>query len=349
MKALALDPKIISLANTLKVDSADPVEGIRTFCAARVRDLVRSKRTLDDIREVQKIVCEKLNLTVHEIWSDTELEEVAASYVTQGEPVFAFLKKDLNSGTYGVLIRLNKRRRSRFCWVAVVDCRGEKARRRFFTVWHEIVHCITAADQYELPFHRTKISRDLVDPVERLTDIVAGDLAFFDPLFRPVLEEQVSLEGRLTFNSVEKIRDRFCAAASFESTLNACISRSNSPAILIKAGLAFKNAERDTINSPQAQLFPVIPPIARLRVVSTVTNDAARLASLHIHRNMRVLASSIISSVFSGVELLGGSAEENLCDWTSSDGGTLRAAVVTVEARKIGDRVFALITPASEN
>jgi hypothetical protein len=126
MKALALDPKIISLANTLQIDSADPVKGIRKFCTNRVRHLVRNRQTLDDIRELQKLVCENLNLTVHEIWSDTELQEVASSYIVQGEPVFAFLKDDLDSGTYGVLIRLNKRNGSRFYWVAVVDCRGEK-------------------------------------------------------------------------------------------------------------------------------------------------------------------------------------------------------------------------------
>jgi hypothetical protein len=205
---------------------------------------------------------------------------------------------------------------------------------------------MTAADQYELPFHRTKISRDLIDPLERITDIVAADLAFFDPLFSPVLSAEMAIEKRVTFGSVEKVRDRFCPDASFESTLNACVTQSDAPAILIKAGLGFKNAERAELNSPQAQLFPITPPIARLRVVSTVINEAARSASLHVHRNMRVPASSIIRSVFFDGELLRGSGVESLGDWTSSDGGALLNIEVTVEARKIGDLVFALIAPA---
>src|SRR5439155_20235214 len=114
MKTLAFDPKVISLANTLRIAGSDPVESIRKFCTDRVQHFVRSERTIDDIEELQRIVCEKLNLTVHEIWSDGELEEVATSYVAQGEPVFAFLQNDLNSGTYGVLIRLNKRKHSQF-------------------------------------------------------------------------------------------------------------------------------------------------------------------------------------------------------------------------------------------
>ena len=345
MKALALHPKIISLANTLRIDAEDPVEGIRQFCTERVRRSVRSGR-ISDIQELQNVLCEKLNLAVHEIWSDGDLEDVANSYVGQGEAVFAFLRDDLNSGTYGVLIRLSKRKGRQFYWAAVVDCRGDKQNRRFFTIWHEIVHCITAADQYELPFHRTKISRDLIDPIERMTDIVAADLAFFDPLFRPILEEQTSLGGGLTFEIVQKIRERFCAGASFESTLNACVSRSPFPIILIKADLALKKAEQDAINSPQGQLFPITRPVARLRVVSTVTNDAARSNLLHIHRNMRVPRLSIISSVFNDGDLLRGTATENLRDWKSSDGGVLANVEVTIEAQKIGDQVWALVSIA---
>ena len=256
MRALAVDPKIISLANTLRIDSADPVEGIRKFCTDRVDHLVRNRRTLDDIRELQQLVCEKLNLKVHEIWSDIELQEVADSYIAEGEPVFAFLKDDLNSGTFGVLIRLNKRKGSQFYWVAVVDCRREKRHRRFFTIWHEIVHCLTAADQYELPFHRTKISRDLIDPLERMTDIVlliwlSSILCFARFSMSKWLPKKV-----LTFGGVERVRARFCPDASFESTLNACVSRSDSPAILVKAGLAFKNAERDAIESPSSSIIP---------------------------------------------------------------------------------------------
>jgi hypothetical protein len=275
------------------------------------------------------------------------LDALIKSYVANGEPVFAFLSDDLNSGTYGVLIRLRKQQDSRFCWVAVVDCRGDKEHRRFFTIWHEIVHCLTAADQYELPFHRTKVTGKLLDPIERLTDIVAGDLAFFDPLFCPVLEQEVIPDGHITFSNVERVRESYCSDASFESTLNACVSHSRTPTLLIKASLAFKNAERDAMTSPQRQLFPVAPPTPRLRVVSTISNDAARLASFRIHRNMRVPASSIISAVFFDPELLRGSAEEDLRDWTSSDGASLLSNRVAVEARKIGDQVFALVSPAS--
>jgi hypothetical protein len=347
MKALALEPKVISLANTLQIDANDPVAGIRDYCLERVRRSIRGLAKITDVRQLEIVLCKKLNLTVHEIWSDAELTDMASHYVAAGEPVFVFLDQDLNDNTYGVLIRLNKRIGSRFCWVAVVDCRGDKRYRRFFTLWHEIVHCITAAEQYELPFHRTKISGSLADPLERLTDLIASDLAFFDPLFRPLLNEELSVNGRVTFSGVEKVRERFCRDASFESTLNACVSRCDIPTIFIKAGLGYKSVEIAAMESPQTQLFPTAPPIARLRVLTTVANDATRSISLRIHQNMRVPAGSVISSVFLDANLLGAAGIENLAGWTTSDGDALPNLDVAVEARKVADQVFALITPAS--
>lgn len=246
-----------------------------------------------------------------------------------------------------MLIRLNKRKGAQCYWVAVVDCRGEKARRRFFTTWHEIVHCITAADQYELPFHRTRIRRDLIDPVERLTDAIAAQLAFFDPLFAPIVEQETRIRGLLTFECVENVRQRFCSDASFEATLNACVSRTPSPIILVKASLALKDAEREAMGLTQRQLFPLKPAILRLRVTSAIVNAAARRASFRIHRNMRIPSSSIISSVFYDAQMFRGSGTENLNAWTTSGRGALSPLEVTVEARKSGDQVFALIAPTS--
>jgi hypothetical protein len=346
VNALFLDPKVISLANTLKADGPDALSAIRAFCIKRIRNLTRGVGKITSIQALAEIVCAKLNLIVHEVWSDADLQNVANLYLEQNERVFAFLEADLGPDTYGVLIRLQKSAKSGFRWVAVVDCRGEKQHRRFFTLWHEIVHRITAVSQYELPFYRTFVGAGNRDPIERVTDIVASDLGFFDPLFVPVLVREAAAAKRLDFEIVGRVRSGFCPEASFESTLNACVSRSDSPTLLVKAGLAFKNAERDAMGSAQGQLFPVAAPTPRLRVVSTITNAAARLASLHIHRNMRVPTLSIVSNVFFDPELLHGSATENLCDWTSSDGGALANIEVTVEAQKVGRQVFALVTPA---
>jgi hypothetical protein len=349
MKALTLEPKVISLANTLGIEGDDALAGIRDYCVQRVRDFIRGFHSVTNIRALQRVICEKLNLTIHEIWSDAELSRVTESYVADGEPVFAFFGTDLDADTYGVLVRLNKRVGKAFAWAALVDCRGDKQHRRFFTAWHEIVHCITAADQYELPFHRTIIGK-LIDPLERVVDIVAGDLAFFEPLFQPLLEREVLANGRLTFASVERVRVEFCPDASFEATINACVKRMVSPVMFLKAAMILKDAEQAAIDSPQKDLFPRIAPERQLRVLTTIRNEHARRIRLHIPRHFRVPESSIINLVYlsKSIPSPGIESVENLRDWTCSDGKALAPFGVHVNARKSGDQVFALIAPDSD-
>jgi hypothetical protein len=347
MRTLSLEPKVISLANTLGIEGTDPVAAIRDYCAQRVSSFIRAIGSVTDIGELEKVVCEKLNLRVHEIWSDSELEQITQSYVADGEPVFAFLPADLDAGTYGVLVRLNKRIGKKFAWAALVDCRGGKHHRRFFTTWHEIVHCITAADQYELPFHRTIIGNKFTDPVERLVDFIAGDLAFFDPLFRPHLERELLSDGCLTFAAIDRIRDNFCPAASFEATLNACVTRVSSPLIFLKAGMILKEAEQALADSPQSLLFAETSPQAHLRVISTITNDGARRLRVHIPRHFRVPDLSVIALAYTSesIQPLDCMMPEDLSDWRCSDGTGLAPFKVSVSARRCGDQVFALIAP----
>ncbi|HSH37970.1 MAG TPA: hypothetical protein VK993_04220 [Chthoniobacterales bacterium] len=347
MNALALEPKVISLANTLGVSGGDAVTAIRDYCIKRIQTLTRSARSsLRTIGDLQRVLCEKLNLTIHEVWSDAELGQIVGSYVARGEMVFAYLQCDLDANTYGVLIRLNQRVGKQYAWVAVVDCRGEKRHRRFFTAWHEIVHCITAADQYELPFRRTIIGRKPSDPLERLTDVIAGDVAFFDPIFRPHLDAEAARDANLTFETVERIRDRFCPEASFESTLNACVARYTQPALFLKAGMILKSAEQAALDSPQKEFFKAPAPRPQLRVINTIRNEAARKIGLHIPPHFRIPGSSVITDTFragSGTTTHS-LAPESLATWMTSGGKKLPALKVNVVARKIGEEVFALLS-----
>ena len=58
---------------------------------------------------------------------------------------------DSENPTYGALVRRkNTTPDDLDRWVAVIDCRGDKLARRFFTRWHEIAHRLTThADQDE--------------------------------------------------------------------------------------------------------------------------------------------------------------------------------------------------------
>lgn len=347
MKALSLEPKIIAMANALRLDAADPVEGIMQFCRARIASMLTCAGSVRTIWDLERIVCNQLNLVIQEVWTDDQLKELAGDYVAQGEVVFAALPGQLDADTYGILVRRNTTARDgSFQYVAVVDCRGDKAARRFFTRWHEIAHCLTAFDQYELPLRRTTITAIEKDPIEKLTDMIAGDVGFFDPLFRPVLDAAILPAGKLTFDVVENIRAQFCPDASFQATLNACVARFGVPAVVLEAGLGLKLGELRALHSPQASLFPEPKPTPRLRVFNAVSNAAARRSCIQIPRNMRVPDCSIISAVFNASEEDGDAtreAVENLSAWVASDGSGLPAQEVSIHAKRVCDRVFAII------
>lgn len=135
-------PRVIGLANALELDGGDPIEAIRTFCRGKIERFLRGVKRVSNMTDLQQIVCVHLNLTVHEVWTDAELEDLKRRYVAAGEIVFATLAGQLSPDAFGVLFRLNKAgRRPHFA--AVIDCRGDKHQRRYWTLWHEIAHCLT--------------------------------------------------------------------------------------------------------------------------------------------------------------------------------------------------------------
>ena len=342
------EPKLVAMANSLRIASPNLVEGIRRFCRDKVQKLLRGRPHVSGVRELQEAVCQELNLNVHEVWSDSDLTEVVRTYISDGDPVFAILPTDLApTTTFGVLIRRKQNDSAgRLRWAAIVDCRGDKALRRFFTLWHEIAHCLTAVEQYELPLqHRTSIHATAKDPIEKVTDIVAADFAFFDPLFYPILEDEVQAAGRLTFEGIDRVRTSYCPEASWQSTLIACLTRCPKPTLWVEVGLGYKKAEMEALESPQGELLPAPSPIAVLRVADSHRNDAAKALGLLIPKKMRVPESSVISKAFHD----GGDwvAQEHLGDW-SSKGRSLPAVPIQVEARTGLSGVSAMITVLSK-
>jgi hypothetical protein len=331
---------IIGLANALELDVNDPVEAIRTFCRQKVERFLRGASKVTSMVELQQIVCVHLNLTVHEIWSDEDMQALARQYVAAGEVIFSTLATQLSPDAFGVLFRLTKKgRHARFA--AVIDCRGEKQHRRYWTLWHEIAHALTYVEQSQLALRRTTLSGTAKDPLEKITDMVASDFAFFDTLFQPAFHAEFNSDRRVTFALTERVRQRFCTDASLASTINACVTAAPMPTIMLEAGLEYKKSERERIAAGEKDILP------SLRVLKSIPNEAARAAHLHIPRSMRVPITSVIARMHNeDIETIidQSTAAENLSDWTTSDGSRLRDVDVVIEARRFGDRVLALVT-----
>ncbi|MCK4624773.1 MAG: hypothetical protein KAV00_05640 [Phycisphaerae bacterium] len=200
------------------------------------------------------------------------------------------------------------------------------------------------AKQLELPLHRSTTERC---PIERLMDIIAAKVGYYDPIFRPAVVSEVQGNGRLSFAGVEKIRRSMCPNASFQATLIACVERAPVPLIYIEVGMGYKKAERAELASNQLDLFPMDKPTAKLRALVAVRNESAKSSGLRIDPNMQVPEDSVIASHYSTTQgsenPVDTGGTENLTLWRHSDGTPVGAADVRIEARRLGDRVVAIV------
>lgn len=348
MSRLDQASEVVQLASELGVEwRSQPVANIVNFCLKKIGRWVAEVNPPATIGELEQLVCQKLRLVFEEIWADADLDRIIRKYVALGEPVVASLKNEFDHETFATLLqRRNVTSEAPDLFVAVIDCRGPKAARRFFTRWHEIAHLLTLVRQLEFHFHRTSNDRC---PIERLMDTIAGEVGFYDPIFAAALRAELRTAKRLSFQAVEGIRSRFCSDASLQATLFAAVRRCPTPIIYIEAGLGYKKHEDELLRSNQLDLFPSAPPIAKLRVLQVSPNDAARKLGLRIDRNMQVPPDSLISEL--GADGDAASAGpvrrvESLQEWRHSDGTAIGTGLIDVEARSQGDRVIALIQPS---
>jgi hypothetical protein len=247
------------------------------------------------------------------------------------------LDREFNASTDAVVIRLQHQPGwSNVRYVAVIDGRGAKQSRVWFSQWHEIAHLL-AEPQTKFMFRRTQAFKR--EPVERLMDQIAGALAFYEPLFLPALQNAEVDLARPTLRSLVNFARIDCSHASLQATLMAALRHVETPAILIEAKPGLKTSER-AAPGRQSRALP------KLRAISTGHNTAALRSRIFIHRNMRVPKESVIAKVFAGNAHLEFHPHRECLSWWESSGERLDPQAVSVEAMSAGDnRVLALCLP----
>ncbi len=339
MSRLDQEPDVVALARELGL-RGNPVEAVVQFCEERIGRWDADVGRVEDIAALEELVANRLQLVFEEVCSDDDLERIIAKYVAEGEFIFATLRDELDATTFGLTIkRKHWRSESGDKYVAIIDCRGEKATRRFFTRWHEIAHLLVLEQELDAPVRRSSH-----DPIERLMDDIAGRIGFYEPLFGRVFAREHQ-EAPLRFRTIEAIRRGYCDRASFQATLFACHRRVESPVVYLEAEVKYKADEERRLRSKQRTFFQEEPPVAKLRVSLAVPNSAAIERDFRIIPNMRVPEGSVIYKLHSDASAEQASGCENLEAWEFSDGGSLPNCKVWVDARKAGDRVIAMVQP----
>ena len=205
-------------------------------------------------------------------------------------------------------------------------------------------HVLAQPTQLSFKFRKNPSKKE--EPEEQIVDRVAGDLAFYSPLFLPELLARVQNEKRLTFAVVEELRTTIYSGASCEATIRGAVSRTPFPQLFVVADYGFKKDEQRVINTTQMDFFPdnEIPFLPKLRAVEVIGNASAQKTGLWIHPNMEVPEESIVAYAYhdpsSTYQIY--SATENL-NWQKHSRGELETMKIYLEATKVGNRVFALI------
>ena len=335
-------PEIFSLADELGVGGAAPVNGILDYCHRRIDAWVAEAGGVANIDALESLVTQKLQMVIEEIRTDDDWERLKEVYARgKKEIVFAAMRTkfdDDHNLTYGALVqRRNANASDADRFVAVIDCRGSKLARRFFTRWHEIAHRLTTHADMPEPVYRSEH-----DPIERMMDEIAGHVGFYDPLFQPVYQQATEGGPHLKFATVETIIRSAFPAASFQATLFACTRRLPTPLVYLEATLAHKKEVKRKLATPS--LFDDDSPPGELRAVKVIQNKAAQQEGFTIPTNMRVPADSVIHSLFDADPMTDGDGEECFSHW-ESQGRSLGRRAVVVEARKVPDRVIAIVQP----
>jgi len=343
MSRLDQEPDVVALAKELGL-RGDPVEAVVRFCEENIGCWAADAGGVGTVAALEQLVADRLQLAFEDVCSDDDLGQVIGKYVAQGEYVFATLRDEFGPTTFGLTIKRKHRRpESGNEYVAVIDCRGEKAARRFFTRWHEVAHLLVLEKELAAP-----VRRSAHDPIERLMDEIAGRIGFYEPIFGPVFAREHS-KPLLELGTVEAIRRAYCDRASFQATLFACQRRMNTPLLYVEAEMRLKAEEERRLRSRQRKLLEDDPPVAKLRVGLAVHNEPASEEGFRIAPNMRVPEGSVIHKLYSDANAEEASGRENLESWEFSDGGSLPECAVWVEARKAGDRIIAIVQPKNRN
>jgi hypothetical protein len=352
MPPIARHPRVVTLAKELSLSArGDPVAAIRRFALGEAARIVeKSPVAITTLDVFRRIVCDRYRVKLEFIRADDDLRTIAAKYADFHSALAPRLNQEfLQDTTEGITLEREFEDVHRFRYLAVVDARGDRASRAYFTAWHEITHLVVHPTQLAFPgagFRRTPTRTEVKkDPVETVVDHVAGHLAFYEPLFRPMLDAAVTAHG-VTFRALEAARATVDPTPSIFASAMACLQLQDRPMLLVEAELAFKKSEERVRRSGQQTFSFVSAPTAKLRAVKVVPNELADDAGLAIRPNMRIPQKSVLYQAFESPTETDLTAREDQGWWDDSSSGQLPTLPISVHAARRGRYVYGFITPA---
>src|SRR5262245_17511766 len=142
MVKLSSKPQIIKLARDLRIKPGeDAARAIIAFCLRAIQR-IRREFPCDTLEELLEIAAIRLDTKFWEIHSDEELRILKQDFVALGELGFANLDRELDSKVFAITFKLIQPRPWDRKYASVIDCRGSKGARAYFSKWHELAHLL---------------------------------------------------------------------------------------------------------------------------------------------------------------------------------------------------------------
>jgi hypothetical protein len=305
-------------------DRIDPIDSVLAYgdeLIARLHGAVQCTK----LSTLVDWVANKLGMRFVVVETDEDLRRLRQEYAARGEFGMARLAAELaGPHCYGGTFSLEQPTKG-IRFVAVIDTRGEKRFRSYFTKCHEVAHILLMTEQQLLVFRRTH--EETNHPQEDLVDRVASRLGFYTPLLRPYFI------APLSFDLIQTIMSEVCPEASWESAVRGVVAAWPQPAVWLRAELGLKRAEADQKDQGRLGFLP--PPAAKLRISDAPAVSPAA-AKFGFFKNMRIPTNSIITSVFDGAPPSG--AGEDLSWWDVS-GRHLPSLSIRVAARRVASGI----------
>lgn len=327
--------RLDAIAKHLKIKSRYPAEGFTEAaidaCLDRIAPVV-DKLLPCSGEQIALGLGEHLHLTFEEVRGPADVSDLLKRYLKGKKEIgFAQVPDQLAQPGVDALLfeRMHAEEQDPDRWVAVLNLQDSDAK-GYWNRFHELSHRIAEPPQGILPFKRHQFEAS--NPVEALIDAIAAEFGFYALAFRPLVE-QYAQRSRLTFSVVESLRCQFAPTASLLSTMKAIVKFWPQPAAVLVCEF------RGRVGAPHVD--------QALRVTPQGHNRAAGDSGMKFIFNMRAPQGSPIDVAYqTGVEQ---NEFERLGNWTTSQGKRLASLNVHTSARRIGNRVYSLISVGAES
>jgi len=322
--------RLDAIAENLKVKSRyeDPSfsNDVRAASLARIAPVLKKLLPCTG-EEIALGLGESLCLKFEEVHGPHDVAKLEDHYLKGKKEIgFAQLRDELETPGVDALLfqRVHAKEGDLDRWVAVLNLQ-ESGAKAYWNRFHELSHRIAEPPQKILPLRRHQFEAS--NPVEALMDSIAAGMAFYEPVFRPLVFT-FAKTNRLSFEVIEQIRQQYAPTASLLATMKAVVR------YWPRAAASLTAEFRGRLSSPNEDMA--------LRVSSQGHNDYASRTGLTFFPNMRAPLSSPVHQAFTSGELQ--NATEQLGDWKTSSGKSLTAMTVFTSACHVNGRVYAVIS-----